>query len=207
MIELLPIQTKKVNFLNNSDMLKEIHKSKNSFSEYLEPKYKDYDIIIEDKEDIYKIYERKTIILDEREFSISILEQAQINRAAKLTAAAFEIALSKSTSKLDRPKIADYTVNPKTVPLEDLVFRVITFEHIPLAPGRKKNPKREADSYVKLNFLPFKHYVIENNEPKEVGASHTKDGKFNLIHGSITDKLARMFILMVEKYGQRRQLA
>jgi len=79
----------------------------------------------------------------------------------------------------------------------------LTFEHIPLAPGRKKNPKSTADSHIKLNFFPFKHYIIENGATKEVGRSHSKAGKFNLERGSITNKLAKMFILMVNKYGQR----
>ncbi|HEY6437090.1 MAG TPA: hypothetical protein VIY47_10905, partial [Ignavibacteriaceae bacterium] len=70
-------------------------------------------------------------------------------------------------------------------------------------PGRKKNPKREADNYVKLNFYPFKHFIIENGIAKEVGRSHSKNGKFNLERGSITNKLAKMFILMVNKYAQR----
>ena len=33
---------KKINYLNNKDMLKEIHKSKNTFCEYTDPKYGDY---------------------------------------------------------------------------------------------------------------------------------------------------------------------
>jgi hypothetical protein len=84
-----------------------------------------------------------------------------------------------------------------------LVYRVLTFEHIVLAPGRKKNPKSVADRHIKLNFHPFKHYIIENGEPKEVGKSHSKKGKFSLDHGSVTNKLAKMYILMVNKYGQR----
>jgi len=99
--------------------------------------------------------------------------------------------------------LAEFKVDPKTIPVTDLVFRVITFEHIPLAPDRKKNPKSEADRYAKLNFLPYKHFIIENNQLKEVGASHQKNGKYCIIHGSITNKLAQMFILMVNKYAQR----
>ena len=98
---------------------------------------------------------------------------------------------------------ATHEENPDTISQDDLVFRVLGFDHIPLAPGRKKNPKSTADSYTKLNFYPFKHYIIENTSIKEVGRSHTKKGKFSLEHGSITNKLAKMFILMVNKYGQR----
>ena len=179
---------KKVNFVNNKDMLKEIHKSKNSYSEYLDPKYADYDVIVENLEEI---------------FLPEIQEKAKSSRAARIGVAAFEEALANNTSIKDKPKLSEYKVKPDTVSIEDLVFRVHTFEHIPLAPGRKKNPKSEADKYVKLNFLPFKHYIICDGQAKEVGRSHSKKGKFSLEHGSITNKLAKIFILMTNKYAQR----
>ena len=34
------------NYLNNKDILKEIHKSKNQFNSYLEPEFGQYDIIL-----------------------------------------------------------------------------------------------------------------------------------------------------------------
>ncbi len=179
------IPVKKVNYLNNKDMLKEIHRSKNSFSEYIDPKYSDYDVIVEDIQEIY---------LPE------VQERGKIARAARMGATAFEAALAV---RPERPKLSEFKVKPDTIQVDDLVYRVLTFEHIPLAPGRKKNPKSTADSYVKLNFFPFKHYIIENGAAKEVGRSHSKNGKFNLERGSITNKLAKMFILMVNKYGQR----
>jgi len=179
---------KKVNYLNNKDMLKEIHKSKNSFNEYTDPKYVDYDIIVENLDEI---------------FLPEIQEKAKIARAIRLSVTAFDAAVANSTTKTDKLKLAEFKIKPDTILLEDLVFRVLTFEHIPLAPGRKKNPKNIADNYLKLNFYPYKHYILENDKPKEVGRSHSKKGKFNLEQGSITPKLARMFILMVNKYAQR----
>lgn len=182
---------KKINYLNNKDMLKEIHKSKNSFSEFTDrTKHYDYDVIVENIQDIFKP---------------EVQEQARINRAARISSMAYEAALATTviTSKTTKPKLSEYKVKADTISVDDLVFRLVTYEHIPLAPGRKKNPKNTADAYVKLNFHPYKHYVIENNEAKEVGRSHSKNGKFSLTHGSITNKLARMFILMVNKYGQR----
>jgi len=179
--------TAKVNYLNNKDMLKEIHRSKNSFSEYIEPRYSDYDVIVENLADIF---------LPETQ------EKGKITRAARLSALAYEEALQNNTSKT-KPKLSEYKIKPDTIPVEDLIYRVHTYEHIPLAPGRKKNPKSEADNYVKLNFKPFKHYIIENGVEKEVGRSHTYKGKFSIEHGSITATLARMFILMTNKYAQR----
>jgi len=179
------IPVKKINYLNNKDMLKEIHRSKNSFSEYIDPKYSDYDVIVDNVQEIY-LFE--------------VQEKAKVTRAARMGVTAFEAAVA---CRPDRPKLSEFKVKPDTISVDDLVFRVLTFEHIPHAPGRKKNPKSVADSHVKLNFFPFKHYIIENGAAKEVGRSHSKNGKFNLERGSITNKLAKMFILMVNKYGQR----
>lgn len=187
--EIAPVMVpvKKINYLNNKDMLREIHKSKNSFCEYTDPKYSDYDVIVEDLQDI---------------FLPEVQEKGKIARAARIGVTAFEAAVANLTGSV-KPKLSEHKVKPDTIPVEDLVYRVLTFEHIPLAPGRKKNPKSEADNYVKLNFAPFKHFIIDNGTPKEVGRSHSKQGKFNLEKGSITPKLAKMFILMVNKYGQR----
>jgi hypothetical protein len=181
---------KKINYLNNKDMLREIHKSKNSFSEYIEEKYSDYDVIVSNVSDIFTQVSQ---------------DQGKATRAARIAARAYESALATTivTTKSDKPRLVDFKIKPDTLSVDDLVFRVVTYEHIPAAPGRKKNPKREADNYAKLNFHPFKHFIIENGVAKEVGRSHTRKGKFNLEYGSITNKLAKMFILMVNKYGQR----
>ena len=37
---------RKVNYLNNKDMLAEIHKSKNTFCSFVDPEYASYDIIL-----------------------------------------------------------------------------------------------------------------------------------------------------------------
>jgi hypothetical protein len=82
----------------------------------------------------------------------------------------------------------------------------MTYEHIPLDPGRKKNPRKEAEHYVKLNFIPFKHYLVEDRakkKVKEIGRSHSQGGEFCQTHGAMTDKLAGMFMLLVERYSQR----
>ncbi len=181
---------KKINYLNNKDMLLEIHRSKGTFCEYTDQKYSDYDVIVEDLNDI---------------FLPETIEKGKATRAARIAATAYAAALLAAgvVTKADKPRLAEYKIKPDTISQDDLVFRVLGFEHIPLAPGRKKNPKSTADSYMKLNFYPFKHYIIEDNKAVEVGRSHSKKGKFSSEHGSITNKLAKMFILMVNKYGQR----
>jgi hypothetical protein len=43
---------RKKNYLNNRDLLLEIHKSKNTFNSYIEPSYSEFDIILLDVERI-----------------------------------------------------------------------------------------------------------------------------------------------------------
>ena len=84
----------------------------------------------------------------------------------------------------------------------------MTFDHIPDEPGRKKNPKTVADTKVKLNFPPFQHYKFnENDELVCVGKSHwqggMENGYFSLDHGRATNKLAMMWLKLVDRYATR----
>ena len=174
---------KRINYLNNKDMLAEIHKSKNSFCYYKKPEYKNYDIILSDVAKINRL-------------SIS---QARKNRADRmLQAKVDELGLKRS-------QYDEYRVDHLTIPVTDLVFRIMTYDHIPDEYGRKLNPKTVADTKVKLNFPPFKHYKLnKNNEPFEVGRSHhAGHNQFSLDHGKITPKLANMFIKLCQRYGTR----
>jgi hypothetical protein len=84
----------------------------------------------------------------------------------------------------------------------------MTFEHVPLAPGRKKTLKNTADSHEKVNFPPFQHWKFDENDNLVlVGKSHWKGdfvtGVFNKEHGKMTDNLARMFLKLCERYATR----
>jgi len=84
----------------------------------------------------------------------------------------------------------------------------MTFEHVPLAPGRKKTLKNTADSHEKVNFPPFQHWKFDDNDNLIlVGKSHwqggLKAGKFSKDHGQMTDNLARMFLKLCERYATR----
>ncbi len=105
--------------------------------------------------------------------------------------------------------------NPEDVPDTNVVFRVITYSHIPDDINeiqRKKNKLADNKKQVKLNFTPFKHYIIKNKENnniifKEVGRSHWKgnldNGHFATDHGKISNNLAMMIYELVEKYSQK----
>jgi hypothetical protein len=162
------------NYLNNKDMLRQIHTSKANYSWFEDrDKHHQYDIILNDTKEI-----RDSI------------DQAKQNRADRMQKEAWELNTDK------KKRQSDFLV--------DLVFRIMTFEHIPDEPGRKNNPKSIADHKVKLNFPPFKHYVLDGRKFREVGISHyNKNKEFDLQGGKITAKLANMYIKLVERYSQR----
>ena len=179
--------------MNNKDILKEIHRSKNSYCEYTSPIYADYDIIINNLEDALKEV---------------VQTQAKLNRSIRLAESAYEAQLFADINKIDnvnyvKPKLSEFKFDHNTILIEDLVFRVMTYDHIPVAPGRKKNPKTDSDKHARLNFLPFKHYILRNNTFVEVGRSHSKNGKFSVTSGNITNTLTHMYITLIERYSQR----
>ena len=105
-------------------------------------------------------------------------------------------------------KLAEFEVDYRTVLKTDVVFRIMSFEHIPEEPGRKKNPKTPADYRVKLNFPPFQHWKFnENDELICIGKSHwqggMENGFFNKDHGKATNKLAMMWMKLCDRYATR----
>lgn len=189
-------------YLNNKDLLKEIHNSKTSYSEFDKPEYHRFDAIGETYEDLFKQE------LDEHGNTFyPIVCEAQKNKAARIAAETYAASVAAYDGPVSgKPRLIDHKIDPETLDKKELIYRVTTFEHIPLEPGRKKNPRKEAEYYVKLNFIPFKHYHITNIEKKktaEIGRSHSLNGEFSQTHGAMTDSLARMFMLLVERYSQR----
>jgi len=195
---------RKVNYLNNRDILKEIHKSKSTYCSFLEKEYAQYDIILPS---VDKINQRS-------------VAEARRNKADRIKRETGEI------------------VDPRKLSNQELVFRVTCWDHIPMVPKKltkaqiKKKSKLEeilemddvdyeddglqeliSDTkqdlnYVKLNFPPFWHYMIdENRVPYVVGKSHwiggMENGHFSKDHGKMTDKLAHMLIKLCERYATR----
>jgi hypothetical protein len=180
--------TTKVNYLNNKDMLLEIHRSKSSYCVFTDPSYHQYDIILPNLEKI----------------NIRTIAEAKRNKAKRLGDA--EYARRKAAG--EKVKQADCEVDYKKITKEELVFRIMTFDHIPLNNIRKKNPKTLADHRDKVNFPPFQHW--KHNEEGEVvcvGKSHWRGtlekGKFDKDAGQITPTLARMMLKLCERYATR----
>jgi len=179
---------KKVNYLNNKDMLAEIHKSKSSYCSFVKPEYHQYDIILPSLDKI----------------NIRTIAEAKRNRAKRLGDQ--EYARRKVAG--EKVKLSDCEIDYKKVVKDDLIFRIMTFDHIPLNNIRKKNPKSTADKHDKVNFPPFQHWKFnETDELECVGKSHwkggVKAGKFDKDAGQITNNLARMMIKLCERYATR----
>jgi hypothetical protein len=119
--------------------------------------------------------------------------------------AAFTAARLAGDKKI---KLAECTLDYKTIAKTDIIVRIMTFDHIPLAPGRKKTVKNTADGHDKVNFPPFQHWKFnDQDELICVGKSHWKGdidtGKYSKDHGRVTENLGRMFIKLSERYAQR----
>lgn len=180
---------RKVKYLNNRDLLAEIHKSKCSFSSFSKPEYSQHDIILTNLQRI----------------NIRTIAEAKRNRAKEIGLKKLAEARMAGDKKT---KLAELIPDYKTIPKTDVIFRIMTFEHIPLAPGRKKTTKSVSDSHDKVNFPPFQHWKFNNEDELVcVGKSHWKGtiekGKFSRDHGRITEELGKMFIKLSERYAQR----
>ena len=182
---------KRVNYLNNRDLLKQIHLSKNTYCSYVSAEDSNYDIIVKDVKKINS----KTI------------SQARKNKAKKMTQESWETAKTAAGRK-NKLKMSDFEVSPRKIDKTDLVFRVMCFDHIPEDPGRKNNPKTEADKHTKVNFPPFQHFRFDKKGKLHcVGKSHwvggMQNGSFNHTQGNITAELAKMYMKLCERYGTR----
>lgn len=193
---------RKRKYLNNRDILKQIHLSKMTycvFNEFEHDNQQDY------------------IVEDLNEITAETIELARHARAKRIG------------------KLLEDKIDVDTIDKKDVVFRVMTTEHVPLVLKKKQKPAQEpairdaiADldlEYesmntsqpidndiemipMKTNFHPFFHYrVDDNNAPYIVGKSHWKgtleDGQFNQTHGRTTNELAKMYMKLCDRYGTR----
>jgi hypothetical protein len=182
--------TAKVNYLNNKDMLLEIHRSKSSYCVFTKPEYHQYDIILPSVDKI----------------NIRTVAEAKRNRAKRIG----DLEYSTRKKAGEKVKQADCEVDYKKIQKLDLVFRIMSFDHIPLNSTRKKNPKSLADHRDKVNFPPFQHWKFNDEDPEKlicVGKSHWKGdlekGHFDKDAGQITPTLARMMLKLCERYATR----
>ncbi len=180
---------KRVKYLNNRDLLAQIHASKNTYCSYISPEDAQYDLIVPNLKKV----------------NASAVAQARKAKAKRLTQEAWEQAKEAGMKKI---KLADYTVSPRKIAKTDLTFRVMMFDHVPMDDQRKKNPKSTADHHAKVNFPPFQHYKFDAKDKLTcVGKSHwvggMDNGYFSADHGKMTNQLAMMYMKLCERYGTR----
>ena len=199
---LLPKAAPRVNYLNNRDILKEIHLSKNNYCWYRD-RVNDhqFDIILPS---IDKINQR-TIAEARRNKADRLKREGTIVDPKKIpnTEIVFRITcwdhIPKAPKKLTKAE-------QKKRKLEDILDLDDATEDDPLA-DIVDVPVLDMN-HVRLNFPPFEHYRIdEDKNPYIVGRSHWKGdletGEFSRDHGQMTRKLALMFMKLCERYATR----
>ncbi len=180
---------KRVKYLNNRDLLAQIHASKNTYCSYVSPDDAQFDLIVPSLKKI----------------NANAIAMARKAKAKRLTQEAWEQAKDAGLKKI---KLLDYTVSPRKIDKTDLVFRVMMYDHVPMDSERKKNPKQTSDHHAKVNFPPFQHYRLDaKGKPQCVGKSHwvggMENGNFSADHGKMTNQLAMMYMKLCERYGTR----
>ena len=192
----------KVNYLNNRDILKEIHLSKNTYCSYRDPVTDhQYDIILPS---VDKINQRT-------------VAEARRNRADRIKRETGEIVDPTKIPNTDvvfRITCWDHIpLAPKKVPknatkrkkIED----ILDLDEVSVDPLEDLIDEPVLDpTHVRLNFPPFYHYRIDENKvPFVVGKSHwqgdLETGEYCRDHGTMTRKLATMFMKLCERYATR----
>jgi hypothetical protein len=163
-----------VKFLTNKELLAEINRCKATFSEYLGPEYINFDIVVEDLSEV----------------TPDAMLAATERKAKALGKIGAEAAKEAPTG---------------------LVVRLMTYDHIPLDPDRKAKSRATNKTHALVSFPPFKHYLIVEEagkiDFKEVGRSHWtggfENGHFTPNKGRMTNRMGKMFYMLVERYGRR----
>jgi len=198
----IPKTAPRVNYLNNRDILKEIHLSKNTYCSYLDPvQDHQYDIILPT---LLKINQRT-------------IAEARRNKADRLKREGTIVDPKKipNTDLVFRITCWEHIpMAPKKVPkaqakkkkIEDIFELELLDEEDPLA-DLLDIPVLD-EKHVRLNFPPFYHYRLDKDkQPYQVGKSHWRGdfehGEFSKDHGTMTRKLATMFMKLCERYATR----
>jgi hypothetical protein len=192
----------KVNYLNNRDILKEIHLSKNTYCSYRDHATDhQYDIILPT---VDKINQRT-------------VAEARRNRADRIKRETGEIV---DPTKIPNTDVVfritcweHIPLAPKKVPknatkrkkIED----ILDLDEVAVDPLEDLVDEPVLDpTHVRLNFPPFYHYRIDEHKvPFVVGKSHwqgdLETGQYCRDHGTMTRKLATMFMKLCERYATR----
>ena len=201
--KIIPVKAPgKVNYLNNRDLLKQIHLSKNTYCSYRDPVADhQYDIILPSLDRI----NQRTVAEARRNRADRLKRETGIVQNEKKipnTDLVFRITMwehipiaAKKVPKVTAKKKKLQDILELDEPVEDPLADIV--DEIVLDP-----------THVRVNFPPFYHYRIsEEKEPYLVGKSHWRGdlitGEYSRDHGTMTPELARMFLKLCERYATR----
>jgi len=169
---------KRKNYLNNKDILKQIHFSKQTYSAYTHDKFKDYDLIVCD-----------------------YLNTSDID---ELTDEHIQEAIDARKKRLQVDKDVEVDVDPNDVVYRVYDFTHIPLEP---GRKNKPKTIADHHAKVNFPPWKHLVWNKAKNKYKEVGRSHWKGtistGKFCVEHGYMTDELARMCMKLTERYATR----
>lgn len=196
---------KKVIYLNNRDLLKQIHLSKNTYCSFLDPvKDHQYDMILPS---LSKINQR----------TVAEARRNRADRIKKETKVIVDPTKIPNTDVVFRISCWEHIpIAPKKIPksatkkkkIEDIFDLEIVDDEDILDLIVSDPIDDTAKKYLRLPFPPFYHYRLdENKKPYLVGKSHWKGdletGEFCKDHGNMTHILATMFIKLCDRYATR----
>jgi len=175
----------KIKYLTNKDLLEEIHLSKSTYCSYVDPVHMRYDFIVS---------------------NVSMITSQRIDDARKKKLADMQAAEKKEHAvKGIKDFKSQLTID--NIPLDSIVVRVMTFDHIPINEEKIGKAKTEVERHIRCNFPPYQHYIMKDLDLVCVLKSHWKggleNGHFSKDHGKMTNNLALMFMKLVDRYGHR----
>jgi hypothetical protein len=192
----------RVNYLNNRDLLKQIHLSKNTYCTYRDPVADhQYDIILPSLDRI----NQRTVAEARRNRADRLKRETGVVQNEKKipnTDLVFRITMwehipiaAKKVPKVAAKKKKLQDILELDEPVEDPLADIV--DEIVLDP-----------THVRVNFPPFYHdRISEEKEPYLVGKSHWRGdlitGEYSRDHGTMTPELARMFLKLCERYATR----
>jgi len=200
------VSQRKVIYLNNRDILKQIHLSKNTYCTYLDPvNDHQYDIILPTVE---KINQR----------TVAEARRNRADRIKKETGVVIDPKKIPNTDLVFRitcwehipmaPKKIPKSATTKKKKLDDIFELDLIEEDILGLPPIDEPEVGATAKFVRLPFPPFYHYRLDDKKkPFLVGKSHwvgdLEKGEFSKDHGTMTRTLANMFIKLCDRYATR----
>jgi hypothetical protein len=199
----IPKTAPKINYLNNRDILREIHLSKNTYCSFLDPAQDhEYDIILPS---VSKINQRSTAAARRnRAARLSRARGEDVNeRRIDYTELVFRVMTWEHIPHAPR-KVARSTAKKRSI--ED----IMGLDELPTEdPLEDLTDEPVLDpTHVRVNFPPFFHYRLDADRvPYLVGKSHWQgdldSGHYSREHGTMTRRLAEMFMKLCERYATR----